>query len=114
VQRQEPSGGRTENERLQDRLWQAPEVGPVQARKSVTISSVVRGFGFRRRLRGSTKVPKPTLVIWPGRVGRDMLEHVGDDALRQIVRFDLVRNGELLQLRYQAPVAPITRFKRPA
>ena len=49
-----------------------------------------------------------------GPVGRDMLEHVGDDALRQIVRFDLVRNGELLQLRYQAPVAPITRFKRPA
>ena len=29
----------------------------------------------------------PTLVICPGR--RDITEHVGDDALRQIVRFDL-------------------------
>ena len=34
-----------------------------------------RSFGdsdFGRRLRGSNEVPKPTLVVWPGRVGRDM------------------------------------------
>ena len=43
-----------------------------------------------------------------GTVGRDITEHVGDDALRQIVRFDLVGNRKLLQLRYQSPVAPIT------
>jgi hypothetical protein len=48
----------------------------------------------------------PTSVICPGR--RDITEHVGDDALRQIVRFDLVGNRKLLQLRYQSPVAPIT------
>ena len=55
--------------------------------------------------RGSTKVPRPTRVSVPGLAGGDVAEQVGDHALRQVVGLDLVGDGQLLQLRHQAPVA---------
>jgi hypothetical protein len=58
VQRQEPSGGRTENERLQDRLWQAPEVEPVQAWK------IRQSHG---RPKGSLKLSTDLAAVTTGR-----------------------------------------------
>ena len=42
---------------------------------------------------------------WPGRFGGDVAEQVRNHALREVVRFDLVGDGEPLQLRHESPVA---------
>src|ERR1700730_11084981 len=38
-----------------------------------------------------------------GTVGRDVAKQMGDNALREVVGFYLVGNGQLLKLRHQAP-----------
>ena len=40
-----------------------------------------------------------------GAVGRDVAEQMGDDALGQVIGFNLVGDGKPLQLRHQTPVA---------
>ena len=62
----------------------------------------------------STKVPRPTREICARLAAGDVAEEVGDDALRQVVALDLVLHRELLQLRYQPPVAPTTRLTSPS
>ena len=47
-------------------------------------------------------------------VGGDIPEQMRDDALRQIVSFNLVADGQLLHLGHEAPVAADDTLERPS
>ena len=86
-------GGRAADQRDVDREAPCRTATPRRRSPSArTRSSVVRCVdACRPAWRGSTKVPRPTLVSVPARCAGDVAVQLGERAQRQVVGLDLVR-----------------------